>query len=111
MLIFKIVPSTDWELVDDIYTGSAHDKADWFLHFSTASQLVETLRRYYAGQRDLVLVAVDDTKLGTALKYEYAASRNDDFPHLYNHLQRQAVLWVRPIGQTTDGAFVLPALE
>jgi hypothetical protein len=42
-LVFKIVPRAEWESESGDYHGSAHDKADGFLHFSTAAQLGETL--------------------------------------------------------------------
>ena len=45
--IFKIMPRAEWGRAD-AYEGSAHDRADGFLHFSTGPQLPETLRRYYA---------------------------------------------------------------
>jgi uncharacterized protein (DUF952 family) len=63
MLIFKIVPRAEWDAAGDMYEGSAHDRADGFLHFSTGPQLAETLRRYYADQDGLVLVAVDASAL------------------------------------------------
>ncbi len=110
MLIFKIVPRAQWETAPDPYLGSAHDQADGFLHFSTGPQLPETLRLYYAGQTDLMLVAVDDTAVTADLKYEYAASRGEDFPHLFAPLALTHVLWARPIGNGADG-FVLPALD
>lgn len=96
-LIFKIVPRTEWESVGAEYHGSAHDKADGFLHFSTAPQLPETLRRYYAGQTDLMLVAVDAAALGAALKWEHSPSRGEDFPHLYGALPTSAVVWAKPV--------------
>ena len=52
--VFKIVPRAEWAEVTDAYEGSAHDRADGFLHFSTWPQLPETLRRYYAGKDDLL---------------------------------------------------------
>jgi|ERR1051326_505826 uncharacterized protein (DUF952 family) len=107
--IFKIVPRAEWEQVTGAYDGSAHDRADGFLHFSTGPQLAETLRRYYAGQDDLMLVAVDADGLGEALKWERSSSRGEDFPHLYAPLPRAAVLWARPIGRDAQGAFVIPA--
>ena len=97
MLIFKIVPRTEWESVSENYHGSAHDRADGFLHFSTHPQLAETLRRYYAGQIDLMLVAVESDTLGAALKWEHSPSRGEDFPHLYGALPRAAVLWAKPV--------------
>jgi uncharacterized protein (DUF952 family) len=109
VLIFKIVPRTEWEAQSGDYHGSAHDRADGFLHFSTASQLPETLRLYYAGQHDLMLLAVEAETLGTALKWERSESRNEDFPHLYAPLSCNAMKWGRPIAKDGDG-FILREL-
>jgi uncharacterized protein (DUF952 family) len=111
-LIFKIVHADEWAAAarDGLYRGSAKDRADGFLHFSTAPQLAETLRRYYAGATDLLLVAVDEAALGAALKYEHAPSRGEDFPHLYGAVPVSAVLWARPIGRDASGGAILPPL-
>ena len=69
-IIYKIVPRPEWESKSGDYHGSAHDRADGFLHFSTAAQLPETLRLYYAGQDDLMLVAVDADALGAARRWD-----------------------------------------
>ena len=107
-LIFKIVPRAEWEAESGDYPGSAHDKADGFLHFSTGPQLPESLRRYYAGQDDLVLLAVDPKALGAALKWEYSASRGEDFPHLYAPLSPDAIKWARRLARGANGEFALP---
>jgi uncharacterized protein (DUF952 family) len=111
MLIFKIVPRAEWMAATGDYEGSAHDRADGFLHFSTASQLATTLRLYYAGQDDLMLVAVDAEACGPALKWEFSESRGEDFPHLYSALSCDAMKWARPIAKDATGRFVLPDLE
>ncbi len=95
--IYKIVPRGEWESSGDPYKGSAHDSADGFLHFSTKDQLCETLRLYYAGQTDLLLIAVNVTALGAALRWEHSPSRSQDFPHLYGWLPKSAVISVQPI--------------
>jgi uncharacterized protein (DUF952 family) len=106
--VFKIVPRAEWAEVTDAYEGSARDRADGFLHFSTRSQLPETLRRYYAGQDDLLLVAADPTRLGSLLRWEYSPSRGADFPHLYGVLLTSAVTSVKPIAKDAAGDFILP---
>jgi uncharacterized protein (DUF952 family) len=107
-LIFKICHAAEWRGAGDEYAGSAKDRADGFLHFSTAEQLAGTLARYYADTDDLVLVAVDAEALGAALKYE--ASRDGAlFPHLYAPLPVSAVRWVRPITRDDVGAFIVPS--
>jgi len=108
VLIFKVVPRAEWEAAGEDYRGSAHDQADGFLHFSTAAQLATTLRLYYAGRDDLVLLAVETDRLGAALKWEHAPSRGEDFPHLYGVLPCDAMKWARPIAKGADGNFIIP---
>ena len=110
-LIYKIIPRSEWDAAGDTFVGSAVDIRDGFLHFSTAAQLAETLRLYFAGQSDLLLVAIDERAVAEDLKYEYAPSRDADFPHLFAPLSRNDVVWVRDIGVSAAGAFELPALE
>jgi uncharacterized protein (DUF952 family) len=108
MLIYKIMSRAEWESVAEAYHGSAHDKRDGFLHFSTYTQLPETLRRHYAGQSDLMLVAVEAGTLGDALKWEYAPKRGEDFPHLYAPLPKSAAKWTASIKQAENGEYLLP---
>jgi uncharacterized protein (DUF952 family) len=108
ILIYKIVPRAEWEAESGDYHGSAHDRADGFLHFSTAAQLPETLRLYYAGQDDLTLVAVAAEALGEKLRWEFSQSRNEDFPHFYGVLPCDAIKWARPLTRDDAGGFVLP---
>ncbi len=91
------------------YRGSAVDERDGFIHFSTAEQVAETAAKHFAGQTDLILVAVDGDALGGELKWE--PSRGGDlFPHLYGPLPLSAVRWSRPLPDKTDGHRSLPEL-
>ena len=108
-VIFKICDRAEWtaEVASGAYRGSAKDKQDGFLHFSTREQLSGTLQRYYADADDLLLVAIDPDVLGNALRFE--PSRDGAlFPHLYGHLPLAAVMWAEPIGRNTKGEFLLP---
>ena len=90
------------------FAGMPIDAADGFMHFSSAEQLSETLRLHFAGQGDLVLLAVRATDLGDALVWE--PSRGGAlFPHLYGGpLPTAAIAWEAPISVAADGACVLP---
>ena len=110
-VIYKIVPRPLWNeaMKEGVFEGAAIDLQDGYIHFSTAHQLAETAARHFAGQDDLLLVAVDADRLGDALRYE--PSRGGDlFPHLYAHLKRNAVLWERPMPLGPDGHHMLPDL-
>ena len=94
MLIYKIFRRSEWdELKAQGETrGAPIDLADGFIHFSTAAQVMETAARHFAGQSDLVLVAVDTDHLDAALKWD--VSRGGAlFPHLYRALSLDDVVW------------------
>jgi uncharacterized protein (DUF952 family) len=110
--IYKIAPAAIWREAERLgrFAGAPVDLADGFIHFSTAGQVRETAARHFAGQDDLLLVAVDGERLGPALKYE--PSRGGAlFPHLYGPFLLDAVAWVRPLPLGADGAHVFPPLE
>jgi uncharacterized protein (DUF952 family) len=111
-LIFKIVSASEWRAAESVgrFTGSAVDVRDGYIHFSTGAQAAETARRHFAGQSNLVLVAVSADAFGTALRWE--PSRNDElFPHLYAELPMTAVSWVKPLPLDVSGAHVFPRLD
>jgi uncharacterized protein (DUF952 family) len=111
-VIFKIAHAEDWRSAKRAgrYSGSSKDRADGFIHFSTAAQLAETLRRYYADADDLLLIAVDGSTLGDALKWEHAPSRGEAFPHLYAPLPLAAVKWTTPIERDAQGTAIIPPM-
>ena len=107
--IFKILPSREWQAAEraGVFNGSSVDRADGFIHFSTAAQVAETAARHFAGQDGLVLVAVNATRLGPALRYE--PSRGGAlFPHLYAPLPLEAVIWARPLPLSANGRHQFP---
>lgn len=109
--IYKIVPEALWREAEQsgVFSGAPIDLADGFIHFSTAEQAAETAAKHFAGQDGLLLVAIDASKLGAALKYE--VSRGGAlFPHLFSPLDLAAVRWVKPL-PWMDGRHVFPHME
>jgi uncharacterized protein (DUF952 family) len=107
--IYKICTAAEWRLAEQAgaYGGSAADHNDGFIHFSTAEQAAETAAKWFAGQRDLVLVAVDTETLGDRLKWE--RSRGGAlFPHLYGELPVAAVHSVVPLPLDAQGRHRFP---
>lgn len=105
-LVYKIAPRALWQRAKETgrFTGAPVDLADGFIHFSSAAQVAETAARHFAGQDDLLLVAVDVAMLGPALKWE--VSRGGAlFPHLYGDLPMAAVTSVALMLRGRDGHF------
>jgi uncharacterized protein (DUF952 family) len=111
-VVYKICRTDEWRGAEraGAFRGAAVDVGDGYIHFSTGEQVAETASRHFAGQRDLVLVAVATAALGPALKWE--PSRDGAlFPHLYAALTLDAVLWVKPLPLGDDGRHLFPELE
>jgi uncharacterized protein (DUF952 family) len=109
-IIYKICPETLWREAEKSgrFEGAPVDAADGFIHFSTAEQAKETAARHFAGQQDLLLIAVPAEPLGPALKWE--TSRGGAlFPHLYAPLELSVVLWVKPLPLDAAGVHEFPA--
>jgi uncharacterized protein (DUF952 family) len=110
--IYKICDAAAWRAAERAgeFAGAPVDLSDGYIHFSTADQVEETAAKHFAGQRDLVLVAVDGNALGAALKWE--ASRGGAlFPHLYGKLSTRTVHWTKPLPLGPDGQHVFPRLD
>jgi len=105
---FKIITADDWAAAQlaGAYEGSAVDRADGYIHLSTAEQLVETARRHYAGRNDLRLLEVDLAPLGETVVWE--ASRGGAlFPHIYGPLPTRAVVADRSMTVSAEGEMTL----
>ena len=107
--VYKVLSETAFKEAErkGHFTGSADDTRAGFIHLSAADQLDGTLGVHFAGQAGLILLAVDPSRLGPALKWE--RSRGGAlFPHLYAPLDLAAVLWVETLPLGTNGRHILP---
>jgi uncharacterized protein (DUF952 family) len=93
-IAYKVLTADEWVAFKaGTFQGSPVDKADGFIHLSTASQLTETVDRHFSAQKGLVIAAIDLAALGDAVRWE--PSRNGQlFPHVYGHLTPgSAIAW------------------
>jgi len=95
-VVYKILTPPEWEeaIKKGVFAGSAADVRDGFIHFSTAEQIEETVKRHYSGPGELFIAAVEADTLGMALRWE--SSRGGAlFPHLYGPLWAKDILWTK----------------
>jgi uncharacterized protein (DUF952 family) len=112
MVVYKIVATEEWAEAEaaGVFAGAPVDRADGFIHFSTAEQAPDTAAKWFAGRNDLTLAAIDAEALGADLRWE--PSRGGAlFPHLYAPLPMNAVLWSRPLPLGSEGRHVFGSLE
>ena len=95
--VYKLLRAAEWAEAREKteFSGSPVDRADGFIHFSTAAQVRETAARHFAGEEGLVLAEIDPARLGRPLTWE--PSRGGQlFPHLYSAMPLSAVVrtWI-----------------
>lgn len=108
-VVYKILGPADWAEAQraGVIAGSALDRADGYIHLSTATQTPETLARHFTRADGLVLAAYDGDALGDALKWE--PSRGGAlFPHFYGTLNLADALWSAPLAIDAAGVHILP---
>jgi uncharacterized protein (DUF952 family) len=111
-MIYKILDAAEWREAQSAgaFAGSAVDRQDGYIHFSTALQLAKTAARHFAGRHGLLLLWVDDAELTADLKWE--PSRGGDlFPHLYAALPVEAVKRVDALPWDGSRHAIPPGLE
>ncbi len=110
--IYTLIRRDDWRAAETAgaYHGSADDRRDGYLHFSTAAQLRASAAKHRAGVADLLMVEVPSAALGESLKWEAAkgGSRPGLFPHLYGALPLAIVRRVVPLPLGADGRHQFP---
>jgi uncharacterized protein (DUF952 family) len=88
-----------------------------FIHCSKPAQVVDVANRFYRGQRGLVLLVIDPSKLESELKWEPPAHPNGEpaaamgdqlFPHIYGPINLDAVVRVVAFEPDASGNFNLP---
>ena len=104
-IVYKVMLDTDLIQMqrDGVFRGSPADIADGYIHLSRGSQLVATVGKHFSGVEDLMLAAVDLSRLGDTVCWE--PSRGGQlFPHIYGLLPADAVVSVAKLERTPDGA-------
>jgi uncharacterized protein (DUF952 family) len=92
-MIYHVTTKENWDKANAIgyyETPSLHTEG--FIHSSTETQVQGVLERYYAGQTNLILLHIDESKLTAELKYELAPSVNEMFPHVFGVINLDAIV-------------------
>ena len=106
--IYKIIENDELNKAKLLgkYLGSSKDIQDGYIHFSGQDQIVSTLKKYYSGINNLILLKVETLKLDH-LVWEQASDGNF-FPHLYSPLDLSSVVNEFEITLDNDGVHKLP---
>jgi uncharacterized protein (DUF952 family) len=77
-----------------------------FIHCSTPEQILRVANALYAGQRDLVLLVIDPSRLTAELRWEPGVDLEPElFPHVYGPINLDAVVRVADFEPDAEGKF------
>ena len=105
--IYKVCDSGLWDAAKlaGKFIGAEIDLRDGYIHFSTASQLRDTLARHFTKRDGLVLLKIEISQLDIV----WETARNGDlFPHLYAHLPLNSVVAEYKLEVSADGDHIVP---
>jgi len=88
-------------------------ESEGFIHCSTETQALHVANAFYRGQKGLVLLKLDESRIKSQVKWEAPAgppapgiSASDSFPHIYGPINLEAVISTRDFeADSTTGFF------
>lgn len=107
-IIFHFVKEPWWlsQATAENYVSENFSK-EHFIHASTSAQLQATCNRYYSEQEVIFLLHIDTEKLIALLKYEWSSSIQEEFPHIFGPLNRDAIYKVERLCKFKEEIWLL----
>lgn len=92
-MIFHIAKADEWGSSYDkeVYVPFDYEK-EGFIHCSYEHQLNDVIARYYANEKTVYILSIDETLLLPELRVELSDSVNDYFPHIYGPLNKDSIV-------------------
>jgi uncharacterized protein (DUF952 family) len=108
-MIFHITSKIIWEGIQeqDPYCGDTLE-SEGFIHCSRLDQVLGVANDRFCGQEGLVLLCIDEERVGAEVRDEDCYATGEAFPHIYGPLNRDAVVCVVAFPPEADGTFALP---
>ncbi len=91
MLIYHIVLPEVWEAFDTGLYRHASLETEGFIHCSFEYQLDGVIERYYSGEDELIVLAIDPDRLMSRVLNE-PSTGNEIYPHIYGPINRDAIV-------------------
>ncbi len=96
--IYHVTTRKQWaEALESGHYDSDTLATEGFIHCSTEAQVPGVLERYYKGQKDLIKLKIEKSRVERPLVFELAGSINEVFPHIHGALNLDAVVSVTEI--------------
>ncbi|MGE3542001.1 MAG: DUF952 domain-containing protein [Candidatus Tectimicrobiota bacterium] len=102
-MIYRITERATWDAAQEAGRFASADlAAEGFIHCCTVQQLSGVAERYYQGQRDLMVLEIDETRLTVPVRWEDLRQAGELFPHVYGPIPLAAVRRCRALRPEAD---------
>lgn len=90
-MILHVARTREWDAhtVDNFYAPESY-VLEGFVHACLEHQLAGVLTRYFQGEKDLVLLHIDENLLSSPVRMEEGFSP-EKFPHIYGKVDKAAI--------------------
>jgi uncharacterized protein (DUF952 family) len=104
--LLHITTPPAWEAAgaSGAYRGDTLE-SEGFIHCSLEHQVLEVANRIFGGRRDLLLLFIDEGRVGPEVRFENLEGGSELYPHVYGPLNSDAVTAVRALVPDDDGVF------
>lgn len=98
--IYHITSTPEWNLAQSQgeYEPQAF-AAEGFIHCSHARQLETVMKRFFKGQKDLVVLEINSAALPCDVIEENLEGGTELYPHVYGKLPLETVVKAHPIAE------------
>ncbi len=111
-MIYHLIKKESWDSVkkSDTYLPNSLER-EGYIHCSFENQVVKVADTIYKGQNDIMLISIDEKKLGDLVRYENLFNLNEEYPHVYGPIPLKAVVHVQKLVAGEDGCFLKPEFD
>ncbi|WP_322756053.1 DUF952 domain-containing protein [Frankia sp. Cas3] len=108
--IYHIAAAADWKhaKLHGEYRISTRGRSlddQGFIHASESHQVAPVANMIYKGDRNLLLLIIDVSRVTPEIRYEHVSGWKDPFPHIYGPLNVDAVVEAVPLEADIDEIF------
>lgn len=110
-MIYHITTKEQWSTIKtkSYYTPNSLIR-EGYIHCSFEDQILKVAETLHRGQVDLLILCINETKLGSIFKSEDLFNLKEKYPHIYGELSLKTIEKVVELKISETGAFIKPNL-
>ena len=108
-MIYHITNLTNWlKALGNKYYEPESLETEGFIHCSPKEKIIEVANSFYRGQKDLLLLSIEESKVEREIIREDLYQHGFEYPHIYGPLNLDAVTEVNDLSCSRNGLFTIP---